>query len=424
MSTTLTNSVIEFSKQIGDYWAGTATGNGAAGGTTIVDTALKARNNDWIDADNALMYDRMTSGTCDGEERRITALDNASGTLTVLAHTAQIDSADTYEVHRLATASDKRIALIRACRGSFPYLFNSIKDITHVAGNWLKNGGVTAWASSSYPDSWLASGVTATKTTTAPYYKGTTACQLGTAAGFIYQTNTTNPDLQSLAGKTVTFTAQGYTSVASNLRLCVNDGTTSTYSDYHDGDSAWTDDDEPLTVTATISETPSSINFRAYNDTTTTSYVTDLRVMTDGHRVYIGEAGIVNNSPHRVSYEIGDYTNTWQPAHNWSVDKDGYLFLPGLSDCRLRIEGLGVLDFLASGVSSTAWTATIAIDQPQLDILIAQAAVYLCQERMLPQYTTDQNNQWSNAYQFWKQELDERKRKFGMKAPPVSTRWT
>ena len=119
-----------------------------------------------------------------------------------------------------------------------------------------------------------------------------------------------------------------------------------------------------------------------------------------------------------------DYTNDWKPLHDWYVDKDGYLFTSFFSDCRLRLEGLGVLDFLASGVSSTAWTATIAIDQPQLDILVAQAAVYLCQERMLPQYTTDQNNQWANAYQYWRQELAERKAKFSMKMPPSTVRWT
>ena len=43
MSTTLKAAMQELSKQIGDYWASTATSNGAAGGTTIVDTALKAK---------------------------------------------------------------------------------------------------------------------------------------------------------------------------------------------------------------------------------------------------------------------------------------------------------------------------------------------------------------------------------------------
>jgi hypothetical protein len=430
MATTLSNATVELSKQFGDYWAGTTTTIGAAGGTTLIDSALIAKNNDWIDADNAEMYDRITSLTCDGQERRISSLSNTLGTLTVLAHTAQIASGTTYEIHRLFTASDKRIALIRACRDLFPYLYKKIKVESRVAGNWLKNGDVLTWTSSSYPDGWRVSAVTATAYTTAPYYKGTKSCRLNTAAGYLYTDMTLVPELAGLAGKTVTFTTQGWSDTASTLRLAIYDGTDTTYSSYHDGSDTWTEDDEPLTVTATIPDNPVDIEFRVYHAVAAaTSYVSDLRVTTPASpKVYIGDLGIYQNFPHRVSVEMSDYTQSeaeWIPLHDYDIDKDGYLLLgEDYSDLRLRLEGMGAIDFLASGVSSNDWAATIDIDQPQLDVLIAQACVNLCALKMMPQFTTDTNSQWNNAYSFWKNELAELKGKFSMASLSATTRWT
>src|SRR3972149_846942 len=111
MSTTLEAAVVELSKQIGDYWASNATSAGAAGGTTVVDTLLKAKANDWISLE---AYDRLTSGTYDNEERKISSLDNTTGTITVLAHGGQVASGVTYEIHRLFTATEKLRALVNA----------------------------------------------------------------------------------------------------------------------------------------------------------------------------------------------------------------------------------------------------------------------------------------------------------------------
>lgn len=60
MSTSLLSAEIELSKQLGDFWDSITTSAGAAGGTTLIDTELKAKANDWI-PDNA--YDMLTSGT-------------------------------------------------------------------------------------------------------------------------------------------------------------------------------------------------------------------------------------------------------------------------------------------------------------------------------------------------------------------------
>ena len=69
----------------------TATGNGAAGGTSIVNTAHTQANDYW----NGRII-KMLTGTCAGEERVVTDFDAGTDTLTTAAFTAQIDAGDTY----------------------------------------------------------------------------------------------------------------------------------------------------------------------------------------------------------------------------------------------------------------------------------------------------------------------------------------
>jgi len=144
MSVTLESVMLELSRQIGDFWASAATSGGSS--TTIVDTALMAKANDWISDAPAEMHDRITSLTYDEEERKISSLDNSDGTLTTLAHGGTIATATTYEIHRMFSASEKRRALVYAARQGFPYIFERIIDESKTVGNWLRNGSVEAWA--------------------------------------------------------------------------------------------------------------------------------------------------------------------------------------------------------------------------------------------------------------------------------------
>jgi len=140
MTTTLADFRILLSKEIGDYWAGTTTSSGSS--TTVVDTALKAKNNDWISDAPQEHYDLLTSGTYSGEERKISSLDNTSGTLTTLAHGGVVASAVGYEVHRLFTASEKRTALIFAAKMAFPAIFKKIRNITLTVDDSIIGTGI------------------------------------------------------------------------------------------------------------------------------------------------------------------------------------------------------------------------------------------------------------------------------------------
>jgi hypothetical protein len=429
MATTLSNARIELSKQMQDYWGGTTTSTGAT--TTVIDTGLMAKSNDWI---NDEAYDLVVTATSplSGEERKISSLANTTGTLTTLAHSAATTSSMTYEVHRLFTASEKRTALVWASHNIYPSCFKRIRDESRVSGNWLKDGSFEVWTSTSALTYWTTSVSTLTQVSTAGYFKtGTYSAELNTAAGYIEQKISNNDDLKRLAGKTVTFTVHGWCDTASCLRIGIYDGTTTTYSSYHDGDSTWTEDSDPLIVSAKIADHPTTITFRIYLVVLTgTVYVDDARVITsdlENPRIYIGDLGFSQNEPIGVFIEPSYYSNRepWNRIHNYTVDYQGYLYLPDVwSDFRLRLEGIGYLDFLASGVASTAWTATIDLDQPQTEILYALAAYHLCQSKSIPNDTAGDTKRWQEATQYWAMELQRRKMQYAMALPLIPSKWS
>lgn len=422
MSTTLANAQIELSKQIGDFWNSTTTSGGSS--TTLVDTALMAKANDWIEDAPAEMYDRITSGTYIAEERKASSLDNTTGTLTTLAHGGTIATAVTYEIHRLFNASEKRHALISAARHSFPFLYRVVRDDSKTVGNWLRNGDVEIWALTTVPDNWVVSALTCAENTTSPYFsRGLSSVALSGSAGYLYQSNVQVPDLIELAGKSVTFKADVWSDTATDTRLSIYDGTTTTYSDYHAGDSIKAN----ISVSATIADSPSVVRFAIHRGAASAAYADDFRVSGPARdKVYIGDLDLALDRTHRITQSSDSNINNepWQTLRNYEIGNDGYIYLhEGTSDYRLRIEGMGYLNFLASGVASTDWAATIDIDSPQLDILIAEAVMYLYIQMISPNFTSGERDKFAQMLQYWEKELEVRKGKYGMKPPPTLADW-
>jgi len=431
MATTLANCMIEMSRQMGDLWSSSATSSGAAGGTTIVDTALSAKATDWIHTERE-MYTRITSGTYVGNERYCQSL--SGSTLTTLAHGGQILSAVTYEIHRLFSASaiepSKRSALIYAARKAYPHIFKEIRDETRTWGNWLYGGSgdFETWTVSTVPDTWTRTSVTAAQNTNMLYVtRGTSSCKLSTAAGNILQGISNNANLSSLVGKYVTFKGDAWCDTASCARLRIYDGVNTYNSDYHSGDDGF----EELTVSGTVSENASEVSFMILHDVAAgVTYADNMRVVGPNiDRVYIGDLTLARNRPHGV-YMTAESSNInsnepawyepWQQIQG-DIGSDGYFYSHhGATDYRLRIIGMGYLDFLLAGVSSTDWAATIALNSPQTDILIAEAIVYLYQTKIMPTGSAGDTKLYAQALSFWKDELTERKRKFAMVAPAKS----
>lgn len=421
MTTTLEVNMLELSRQIGDYWASAATGDGAADYTTIVDELLNAKASDWISDAPAEMYDRITSGTYDEEERKISSL--STNTLTVLAHKGKIVDEVTYEIHRMFSASEKRRALIFAAKHGFPSIFERIRDETKTVGNWLRNACVEIWTSASYPDYFRVSDLTAAVNTTAPYYsRGSSSAKLTGSAGYLYQNSVQNIDLLQLAGGRLTFTAEVWANVASDARLSIYDGTTTTYSSYHTGG----DTREKLTVSATIAASPSEVRFAIHRGATSTVYTDDWRVYGPTRdRIYIGDIGLAQGKPHRISQsaDAAIQNEPWHLFHKYDV-QDGWLHLPeGSPNCRLRIEGIGYLDFIKDGAVSTDWAAVVDIDSPQTEILIAEAVMYLYTQMILPNFTSGDRENFVEILKYWASELNRRRGKFGMPTPPPSVIW-
>ncbi len=278
MSTSLYNCESSLSKDIGDYWRGTATGAGST--TTIVDTALCAKANDWITDDAYDYCEDMTGDTYNESERKISSLDNTTGTLTTLARAGAIGSGAIYRVHRLFNASDKRTALIHAAKTGFPHIHKPILDTT------------------------------------------------------------------------LTLTANAPTKDISTLGLAQNQPTWIEYC-----------------------ESPSA------------------------------------------TYPI------WITIRDWTVTPAGILYLPeNMPACTLRISGIGYLDFLKSSAVSTAWDSTIALDEPQIKILSAEAAIYLYNQ-MAGSWTAGGKRDATERLAYWMTERQKRVNQFGMPQPKPRTVW-
>lgn len=425
MSTTLLSAEVALSKDIGDYWRGTTTGAGLT--TTVVDTALMAKTNDWINREAFLFVEDMTGDTYNEAERKISSLDNSTGTLTVLPIGGALGVGAVYRVHRLFNASDKRSALIDSLRPSYPFIFKNVWDESKRAGNWLKDGSLEKWTSTSALTYWTEVDSTLTQTsTTRLFIQGTYSCKLSGAAGYLGQSIANNDDLKYLRGRHVVFKGRGWSDTASSLRLAIYDGTTLTYSDYHPGNSSWDTENSTWQVEADISETATEVAFRVYHDqAAATDYVDDLRVIGPFYpKVWIGDLNLDRDTPRYVGYFPIEKTKYEPlPLRNYKIDS-GYLYLPEYpTDGLLRITGAGYLDFLASGISSTAWTATVDINEPQLKILTANAAVYLYQQMILPNYSTGTNKVFKEGLAYWKGELENRIAKYKMPLTSPMVDW-
>lgn len=116
-----------------DRLPGTATGNGASGGTTVVDSGYASLQPDFFRG----KYLLITSGTCSGQWRLITDFTSSSGTYTVApAFSAQIASAVTYEVYSLRPDLFT-LAVNRAIQRLYPKVYRPELDylVVELGGN-------------------------------------------------------------------------------------------------------------------------------------------------------------------------------------------------------------------------------------------------------------------------------------------------
>lgn len=437
MTTALLATEQELSKQIGDYWSSTTTAAGTS--TTLVDDALEVLQDAWVSKQTwAFLVEEPTGSAAIYDERKVSSLDASAKTLTTLAFAAAPGSGIDYEVHRLFSPSEKRRALIAAARMAYPHIHEKIWDESMVSGNWLKDGSLEIWTDANTLTHWTETTLTLAQSSTAGYFRhGTYSAKLSGSAGTLVQEWKAGTaeweDLKNLRGETATFSIQAWADTASDLRISINDGTTQTYSSYHAGDSAWTQDDprnDNMYVQQFIDWNATQVTFTIHwAGLGTAAYVDDARVIGPYQpRLFIDQLGLAQEQPVQIEIENYNYSTDepWAIIFNSRIDPElGYIYIPSSvqRDRRLRIKGIGYLDFLASGVSSTAWTATININSPQTDILIAQAALYLYTIMSMPNFSRSTRQDFQEMMGFWDGELRRRIGKFGMEVQSIPVRF-
>jgi len=259
----------DFSDFIGDYHVGTATTNGAASGTTIVDTALRAHGDDtlidrWFrisDPDSADVW----------EVQRATDFTESSGTVDFApGYGNVVSSGIEYEMHRHNPA--RKFAALNGARVlSYPQVSKVIRDETVTGDGWntkllvpaiISKGPVNVYEESptnpnpSYNllnsqenkvlTNWTASGFSASiysRTTWFPmvpkYDNEATKLTLAASTGGTYTQTVANMrnsvTASQVAGWTFTYAQWVYCDVPSRIRLEIVDNAGQTTSASHSG---------------------------------------------------------------------------------------------------------------------------------------------------------------------------------------------
>ena len=359
------------SQAIGDYETLTASSNGAADGTTIVDTELANLTED----DNGIAgWAIMSGGTAIGEERRITSYTASSTTITVNhAFSAQIDSADAYELHRIRP-TDKHLAINRAIESLFPGrdgrrgLYLPLRDETLIVDSQLVNGGFESTVAGGAHPSWTNVGsptVTGESTIVRHGAQSAKVVASGadgqmTQAPFAQDHRTIN--MKEITGETATFKAWVYATAASSARIRLDwDGASFENSDYHTGADQW----ELLEAEASVPSTATQVKAICEVADGNTGYF-DMAWVAVGPIWKYTIPAAMRRGPHYVYMQ---YNEDQPEGPYYQLPQNG----TPLEGRALRLEGMGLLSRPASE------TGTTEVDGEGVDLIVARAALFLQQ---------------------------------------------
>jgi len=456
MSVTMNALVTELSKQINDWFEGTADTNATNPTYTLVDTALAEKQADWITSGSSgqqptylyIKTDSAGAGAAPEGEERIVAGDITVATGTVLTSSvypfsASIASGDTYEFHRIASRGEKERAITYACNKAFPHVYKEIQDQSIVFNDWLSNGDFEKWTASTYPDNWVLSTLTASECTTEQLVFGLPTSSsmkfaASGAAGSMYQSEAEVNDFWKMAGKTVYFYAWVYTTGTSEVSLGITDGTTTTYGNhtshassskvYHPGDSTW----RLMYVWQTIADNPTTVKFTIYYDTSDAdAYIDKACALAGWKYTYdISLLGLYQNTPSQILALSGaDASDDTPEANPYKTRVSDYELNPNgtinfkqeyRSGKRFEVIGMGYLTPPVSkyGGGTAVSTEINDIDQ-EGQIVIAEAAKYLFTQKLHAAPSQD-IERYKELVSYWTNEARLRRSKYAMKPIPMT----
>jgi len=405
MATTLSGLERELSSYIADDLTGTTTSDGNAGGTTLVCSALANKGdnyyNDW--------WVKITSGTYINAIQQVSGFAQSTGTCTMyVSFGGQIVSGVTFELHQM-NPNLKKAGLNAAITDCLENIAIALDDHSLTSNDWLPNGDFEDWASSSNPDHWTLTTLTAAKSTTTLGY-GTYSLKLTRAGadGSLACTSTNWSRLRDLAGQTVEFWCWVKASSASQARLSISDGITTTYSPtYHTGGGNW----ELLKVQGVALDADAASISASLLVTTTSGdvYFDKARLLGPNNYEYRLPSCFAENPRQLLLQTSGDADDIGEMGplvelHNWQIVEEGTTRWLKLGDA-LPSNRKMVLRGVQKFTSLTNWTDSIGADKPRTSIICAYALYWIY--RSLWANASAQNrtiyNQamtaWFNVYQ-------------------------
>jgi len=316
-------------------------------------------------------------------------------------------------------------AINSSARQLWPELYREIRNDTLVAGSSLKNGHFEDWTSSSYPDGYAVSSVTAAEETT-NIWGGSSSAKVTRAGtdGYMYCSVAEQPRLLNLMDRTITFHCAVKASTASQAYIEIYtlqaDGTTQTEtSSAHSGAGEF----EILEINDfTLNDDLVDVQFRFKVITSDGAVYFDNAWVSGGtvyeyylpldfqdgtiSQVYIQTSGRKDE----IADDINLQDSNLERVNGWRVvvsEGTKYLHFPyWANERKIRLIGQAPLeDNLASD------TDTMTLDDPQTDLLITYAAgvMYEMEAGVASaddrQRLYDESNRWFSKAQFLKKNL-------------------
>lgn len=335
----------------GGWLGSTSTSAGAAGGTTIVDTALQGYEDDTF----LNWWAMCTSGTNSGEVRRVSSFTSSSGTVTVgTAFGAQVATSVTYELMRI-NPTWMNLAISRAAEELYPHLYLPIRDETLVVDNLLANPDFETFAGGAFTGWTTVGSPTLTQDTSIVWHSsGAAKIVAGGSAGQLTQAPTLT--VEEIVGYSVLFKAWVYCTAADTARLRLDwDGTNFENGNYHTGADQW----EHLYVQGGVPSTATQVKAICETVASGTAYF-DAAWMV----IYPIYKYTIPTSIRSLRYVTMQYAED-------TVDAPYYRIVSPTRGHRLRLEGMGLLTRPATDA------ATMEIDGERVDLLTSYAAKWL-----------------------------------------------
>ena len=370
-TTTLAVLRRRISEKIADWTSGTTSGNGNAGGTTVVDTGLAGKGNDFYNG----WWLLITSGTYATQVRQVsttvgTGFVASTGTLTVTrAFGGQILASVTYELHRY-NPDNYLVAINRKAEDLLVDNYLPLRDESIVIDNLLANADFESTIAAA---DWTAVGAPTVTYPTTRYMWGTRSIQIasaGGAAGQVTQAPVINQ--KEITGMGAHMGAWVYTTAASTGRIRLDwDGTTIESHDYHSGKDQWEYQTLDLTIPTTATQVKAICESVAAG---TTIFDGAWLAVRDIYRYVIPSAMI--RGPFFVGVQRDLYNpragfEAWDAVTFEEDSSNRYLTFIEKPDrgYRIQLQGLGLLTTLTTDAT------TIELGAPELNWLIVHAGL-------------------------------------------------